>query len=147
MAQDRQLLFEAIELSRKCVPSPTAYCVGAVVITADGSKFTGYTHETGPAKHAEEEAIAKAEAVGAQLHGAAIYSSMEPCTHRVSKPISCSRLIIEKGFSRVVYALAEPPELAQCQGYQMLSEAGLEVVHVPELGAEVRRINAHILKG
>ena len=71
---------------RKCTPSATSYCVGAVVAPADGAgSFTGHTHETSPTHHAEQEAIRKALDAGAELRGAAIYSSMEPCSQRKSE--------------------------------------------------------------
>ena len=33
---DREWLRQAIELSRCCPPSATAFCVGAVIVAADG---------------------------------------------------------------------------------------------------------------
>lgn len=134
----------AVAESRKCVPSPTAYSVGAVIVTADGSIFTGYSRETAPHNHAEEEAVIKAEKAGADLQGAAIYSSMEPCTHRKSKPISCTQLLIGRGFLRVVFAIGEPPHLANCDGCETLAEAGLEVVRIEGFDKEVEEINRHI---
>lgn len=142
---ERKYLERAIELSRLSPPSPTAYRVGAVVATADGRAFEGHTHETGPANHAEEEAIAKAVAAGADLRGATMYASMEPCSERKSKPVTCSELIIRHGFARVVYALGEPPLLAVCKGARNLADAGIEVVHIEDLAPAVREINAHLL--
>lgn len=72
--EDLRYLRMAVDEGRKCTPSPTSYCVGAVVATADGRIFAGYTHETSATHHAEQEAIAKALAAGAVLRGAAMYS-------------------------------------------------------------------------
>ncbi|MCC8034741.1 MAG: dihydrofolate reductase family protein [Rikenellaceae bacterium] len=143
--RDRERLALAVEQSRLSPPCDTAYRVGAVVFTADGREFRGYTHETGPSDHAEEAAIEKAESAGCSLTGAAIYSSMEPCTHRRSKPVSCTELIIGKGFAKAVYALAEPSVLASCEGHARLQAAGLEVVRDNTFDDGVRQINAHIL--
>ena len=44
--EDLRYLRMAVDEGRKCTPSPTSYCVGAVVATADGRIFAGYTHET-----------------------------------------------------------------------------------------------------
>lgn len=140
-------LRQAVELSRMCPRSATAYSVGAVIVTREGDLFTGYSRETGPSNHAEEEAVAKALAAGANLEGAAIYTSMEPCTHRKSKPVSCTQLIIDNGFARVVFALPEPPFLAKCEGCTTLRDAGVEAAHLPGLEREVERINAHITAG
>ena len=65
--EDLRYLRMAVDEGRKCTPSPTSYCVGAVVATADGRIFAGYTHETSATHHAEQEAIAKALAAGAVL--------------------------------------------------------------------------------
>lgn len=59
-ATDRTRLLQAIGLSLKCPPSDKAYSVGAVLVTRDGQVFTGYSRETAPDNHAEEEAILKA---------------------------------------------------------------------------------------
>ena len=40
-ADDLRFLRMAVDESRKCVPCATSYCVGAVVVTSDGSVFTG----------------------------------------------------------------------------------------------------------
>lgn len=144
--EDLPLLQRAVEISVNCPPSPTSYRVGAVVVTADGERFEGYTHETSPTHHAEQEAIAKAVAAGACLRGGTIYSSMEPCSKRSSEPESCSALILRMGFARVVFALYEPDCFVACRGALDLRERGVEVTVYPELGDKVRQINGH-LKG
>ncbi len=143
---DREYLQMAIDESRKCTPDRGAYSVGAVIVTAGGSAYRGYTHETGPHNHAEEEAIIKALADGAQLRGAAIYCSMEPCSTRASKPVSCSQLIVDHGFEKVVYALGEPPVFVECRGAANLAGAGVEVIRIDELAGQVREINRHLLE-
>lgn len=143
-AEDRLYLRQAIDASRLCTPSPSCYCVGAVIRTADGRLFTGRTHETSATDHAEQEALAKALAAGADLRGAAIYTSMEPCSHRASQPESCTRLILRHGFSRVVFALYEPDRFVACRGALTLREAGLDVRCYPDMGAEVLAVNAHL---
>lgn len=90
--------------------------MGAVAVTASGERFTGYTHETSATHHAEQEAVAKALAAGADLRGAAMYSSMEPCSCRRSEPESCSDLLVRLGFARAVFALYEPDCFVRCQG-------------------------------
>ena len=88
--EDLRYLAQAVAEGLRCVPSRTSYCVGAVVALPDGRSFTGYTHETSPTHHAEQEAIRKALDAGAELRGAAIYSSMEPCSQRKSEPESAT---------------------------------------------------------
>ncbi len=145
MNDDIKYMRMALDASRECVPNQTSYCVGAVVVTASGEVFTGYTHETGPANHAEEEAVAKALSAGAGLAEATIYSTMEPCSTRSSKPRSCSQLIIDHGFGRVVYALKEPAYFVECHGDSLLKNAGIKVDVMDAFAREAVEINAHIL--
>ena len=56
-ARDREDLALAIRESRRCVPCDTCYRVGAVIRTTAGELFTGYTHETSPTHHAEQEGV------------------------------------------------------------------------------------------
>jgi pyrimidine deaminase RibD-like protein len=116
-----------------------------VVVTANGELFEGYTGETHPLNHAEEEAIAAALAAGAELRDATIYSTMEPCSRRASKPESCTELIIRHGFARVVFALREPTRFVECNCVERLADAGVEVTELPMFGDEVKRANSHIL--
>jgi pyrimidine deaminase RibD-like protein len=143
---DAEYMRMAVDESRKCVPSCTSYSVGAVIVTKDNQLFTGYTHETGDKNHAEEEAMMKAEAAGADLHGAAIYCSMEPCSQRHSKPVSCSALIINHKMGKVFYALEEPANFVDCEGAQLLRKAGIKTMHLDGFEGEVVAINGHILK-
>ncbi len=141
---DLHYLRMAVAESRKCTPCATSYCVGAIIVACDGAVFRGYTHETSPTHHAEQEAIAKALAAGADLRGAAIYSSMEPCSQRASEPESCTQLILRHGFAHVAFALYEPDRFACCRGALTLREAGVDVRFRPELADEVRAANAHL---
>ena len=142
---DRRWLAQAVELSRSCPPATTAYAVGAVVVGADGRELArGYSRDAGPRRHAEESALARVPA-GVDLSGATLYSSLEPCSTRRSGPRSCTELILSAGLGRVVYALREPPVLADCQGTRLLREAGVEVVELPEFAGPVRAVNAPVL--
>ncbi len=138
-------LVRAMDNSRKCGVSPLRYRVGAVVVTRDGDMFDGHTGETALENHAEEEAIAKTLAAGADLRGATLYSTIEPCTVRKSKTESCTDLIIRHGIGRVVFALREPDRFVRCEGMRRLSEAGIEVYQIADFGPDVVRINSHII--
>jgi diaminohydroxyphosphoribosylaminopyrimidine deaminase / 5-amino-6-(5-phosphoribosylamino)uracil reductase len=146
---DRQWLVEAIELSRRCTPSPTAFSVGAVLVLADGSALaTGYSREFDPADHAEEVALARAAALGADsgsLVGATLYSSLEPCAARGSRPVPCADLIVASGVDRVVIAWREPPIFVPGGGAVRLRQAGIAVTVLPELAAAAKAVNAHLL--
>jgi diaminohydroxyphosphoribosylaminopyrimidine deaminase/5-amino-6-(5-phosphoribosylamino)uracil reductase len=141
---DEYWLRAAIELSRQCPPSSTAYCVGAIVVGAGGGELSrGYSREGDARVHAEESALAKLAPSG--MDGATLYSSMEPCSVRQSRPRTCTELIIAAGIRRVVFALREPPLFVDCHGVELLQQAGIQVVEVPDLAGLVRDINGGIL--
>lgn len=143
-AMDRRYLLEAIAESEKCPICQSCYRVGAVIITASGARFAGYTHESSATHHAEQEAVLKAERAGADLRGATIYTSMEPCSKRSSEPESCTQLILRHGFARVVFACYEPDCFVACEGAYTLRTHGVEVKVYPDLKEEVLRVNRHL---
>ncbi len=143
MSTDEQWLKEAVEHSRLCLPSFAAYSVGAIIVSAEGLELArGYSRETAVTAHAEEAALTRVN--NADLAGATLYSSLEPCGVRTSRPVPCARLIADTAISRVVFALREPPTLAPGGGAGLLRGAGLEVVEIPELSDAVRAVNAHL---
>ena len=145
-AADRAWLAQAIDLSRRSPPSRTAFAVGAVVVAPDGAVLaTGYSRQTSPHDHAEEAALAKLGPAGSRRGGATLYSSLEPCRFRASRPRPCAELIIEAGLRRVVIAWLEPPVFAAGGGAALLREAGVTVIEIPALAAEARAVNAAVL--
>ncbi len=171
---DRRWLAEAIELSRCCPPSASAFSVGAILVAADGGVIaTGFSREGDPHDHAEEVALAKAVLAGParaaapragshpgpgappagsqpahadpRLPGATLYSSLEPCAVRASRPRTCAELIIAAGLRRVVIAWLEPPVFVDGGGAARLRAAGVTVIQLPELAAAARAINAHLV--
>ncbi|HEX6934574.1 MAG TPA: deaminase [Streptosporangiaceae bacterium] len=141
---DRNWLNAAIDLSRKCPVSESAFSVGAVLVSADGDVIaTGYSRETGPQDHAEEVALRRAP--GAGLDGATLYSSLEPCLRRASRPVSCAELIVASGLRRVVIAWLEPPVFQPGGGAAWLTARGVAVVHLPDLAEAARSPNAHLI--
>ncbi|WP_214416493.1 deaminase [Sphaerisporangium fuscum] len=144
-AADRRWLEETIELARRCPVSTTAFAVGAVIVGAGGEVLaTGYSREGDPHDHAEEAALAKVAPGDPRLASATIYSSLEPCTTRASRPRACTELIIAAGIRRVVFAWREPDVFVDCTGAETLREAGVEVVEIPALAPGVREVNAHL---
>ena len=143
-AADRRLLAAAVEVSRRSPPRQTRYAVGAIVADHDGTELaTGFTGEADPHDHAEEAALAKL--AGADLSRATIYSTLEPCTMRRSRPGTCTGLILAAGIRRVVLALREPLLFADCHGVEDLRAAGVEVIEIADLAQAVRDVNAHVL--
>ncbi|MEW2515038.1 dihydrofolate reductase family protein [Streptomyces sp. NPDC046870] len=147
-AADRHWLRTACELAAQCPPSKTAFSVGAVVVAADGTELArGHSREGGdPVVHAEEAALAKIDADDARLAGATVYSSLEPCARRASRPAPCAELILRAGVRRVVTAWREPDTfVAGADGSGVLAAGGTRVVVLPELEEPAKAPNAHLL--
>lgn len=142
---DLRWLREAIELSRCCPPSETAFSVGAVLVSDAGDVIaTGYSRELDPKDHAEEVALARA-ADDPRLARSTLYSSLEPCLSRASRPRSCAELIVAAGIPRVVIAWLEPPLFTAGGGGARLRSAGVTVDEIPWLAELARTANAHLL--
>jgi riboflavin biosynthesis pyrimidine reductase/pyrimidine deaminase RibD-like protein len=138
----RYWLRECIAESLKCPPSETAFPVGAVIVGADGREIArGYSRESDPQAHAEEESLAEVALSDPRLATATIYTSLEPCSIRKSRPRSCSQWILEAGIPRVVFALREPSRFVVGEGFELLTAAGVSVVERPDLAPEVRQVS------
>ncbi|WP_312885577.1 dCMP deaminase [Lipingzhangella halophila] len=139
-------LRSAIELSRRCPPSETAFSVGALVLDADGEVLAdGYSRRDTWHDHAEESALRSVDPADPRLRTATLYSSLEPCTVRAARPRSCSELILETPIPRIVFAWHEPAIFVDCDGAEQLRAAGRTVVEVPRLAPLAREVNAHLL--
>ena len=136
---DRVHLARTIELARKGIgavkPNPV---VGAVVVRDGEVLGEGFHMEYGGA-HAEVNAI---EACGlADLAGATLYVSLEPCCHEGKTP-PCTDAIIQAGIGRVVVASDDPTEKASGRGLGTLRDEGIEVVIADgELATGARLLN------
>ena len=153
---DSRWLHAAIELSRRCPPSATAFSVGAILVGQSGTVIsTGFSRERDPADHAEEVALARAADAAPPggppggpaggLAGATIYSSLEPCLSRTSRPRPCAQLIVAAGIGRVVVAWLEPPLFVPGGGAAWLRGQGVTVIEVRQAAAAARAVNAHLL--
>lgn len=141
---DRELLAHAVALAGRCPPSDSAFSVGALVVGPDGSVLAqGWSRRNDAVEHAEESALA--ELGGVVPPGTTVYSSLEPCGRRLSRPRTCVQLILDAGVARVVFAWREPPLFVEVDGLRQLREAGVELVELPELAAAARAPNAHLL--
>ncbi len=116
-------------------PNPV---VGAVV-ARDGEVLGEGWHEEFGGVHAEVNAI---EACGvADLSGATLYVSLEPCCHEGKTP-PCTDAILQAGIKRVIVASDDPTEKASGRGLGILRDEGVEVLLADsELAARARLLN------
>lgn len=144
--QDERWMRRAVELARRCPPVPGAYSVGAVIVGADGEELaTGYSRQTDAHVHAEEAALAALPADDPRLPTATLYSTLEPCSKRASRPRPCARLILDAGIRRVVIAWREPDLFVTgVEGVELLVAHGVEVVELTGLADAAREPNRHL---
>jgi len=125
----------AIAATARRVSPPNPW-VGAVLVTTDGRRFLGATEVPGH-RHAEIVALDAARAAGADLPGAALVVTLEPCNH-TGRTGPCTEAIVEAGITSVVVGIEDPDPLVAGRGIGRLVEAGL-LVNVGIGAEEVRR--------
>ncbi len=136
---DRMHLARAIELARKGLGAVKPNPVVGAVVARDGETLGEGFHEEFGGLHAEVNAI---EACGlADLSGATLYVSLEPCCHQGKTP-PCTEAILQAGIRRVVVASDDPTEKASGRGLGILRDEGVEVLIADgELAASARLLN------
>jgi riboflavin-specific deaminase-like protein len=147
---DHRFLRWAVELSRLCPPSDSAFSVGAVVVGEDGEVLaTGFSREQEDHDHAEEVALRKLArgklGPDPRLRHATIYSSLVPCGARASRPVTCVGHIVAAGIPRVVFAWREPRLFTDGEGAERLRAAGVAITELPGLAERARAINDHLV--
>ncbi|KAJ2710333.1 hypothetical protein H4R19_003798 [Coemansia spiralis] len=144
--RDVELMQAAIECGKQCSSVDSAYNVGAVIADADGAVVsTGYSRQLPGNTHAEQCALlALAERQVGVPAGAALYTTMEPCSRRLSGNTPCVRRILDAGIRRVFIGAMEPPNFVHCTGAADLEQQGVHVVHIAVLEDACRQLNRHL---
>ncbi|KAJ2518150.1 hypothetical protein GGI11_000671 [Coemansia sp. RSA 2049] len=137
----------AIQQASRAQPIETAFSVGSLLVNGRQIIATGYSRELPGNTHSAQCAIAKSK-TATQSHmvrGSVLYSTMEPCSFRLSGNTPCSTHIINAGIKHVVIGVKEPTTFSDCQGVTRLLEAGIEVTHLKILEEECLKPNIHLL--
>ena len=117
-----QAIADAASVRMRTSPNPW---VGCVIVTIDGQTFTGATEAPG-GRHAEIIALDAARSANAQLQGATVYTTLEPCSHQ-GRTGPCTATLINAQVARVVSAITDPDSQVGGQGFQALRNAGINV--------------------
>lgn len=137
---DQQSMREAVLVAASahhiCRPNPW---VGAVLVAADGRRFSGFTQPVGQA-HAEVQVL---RAAGEAARGATMYVTLEPCNHFGRTP-PCTEAIITAGVARVVIGVQDPDQRVTGTGIARLRDAGIAVQVGVEAEAVTEQLAAYL---
>lgn len=115
----REALALAVSGTSRCSPNPRVGCV----LVGPGGEIVGRGYHQGAGSpHAEINAIASAKG---SARGATAVVTLEPCKH-LGRTGPCTQALIDAGIDRVIYAQADPSEVAG-GGAQLLLDAGIAV--------------------
>ncbi|WP_345941340.1 bifunctional diaminohydroxyphosphoribosylaminopyrimidine deaminase/5-amino-6-(5-phosphoribosylamino)uracil reductase RibD [Nesterenkonia sp. E16_10] len=102
--------------------------VGAILVSAEGEVLSTGHHRGAGTFHAERDALdafAGKHPASADLSGATLYSTLEPCRHQGRQP-ACTQLILEAGVGRVVHGASDPS--SNGGGAEVMRRAGIDVI-------------------
>ncbi len=137
---DLRHMRRALELAERgrgsVEPNPL---VGCVIARGDQVLAEGW-HEQFGGPHAEIMALDR----GADVRGATMYVTLEPCCHQGKTP-PCTDAVIRARIARVVAAQQDPFPQVAGRGLQQLQQAGLQVA-CGLLEREAQQLNAPYLK-
>ena len=131
---------EALALAEHAIglsdPNPR---VGCVIVGTDGTVLgRGHTQAAGDA-HAEVMALRDAASRSADVRGATVFVSLEPCAHHGRTP-PCADALVAAGVGRVVMAMRDPNPQVAGRGATRLASAGI-VVEEGLRAAEAHELN------
>jgi pyrimidine deaminase RibD-like protein len=152
----------ALEEAKKCDPTPTAFCVGCILVVRlpPGSNAVvlaaGYSRELLGNTHAEANALSKARSLSSAelsillsassvaldevLPHVDVYTTMEPCSIRTSGLSPCADALVAAKIKRCFIGVGEPADFVVCEGAQKLKNAGIEVIWVKGLEEECLQV-------
>ncbi|GAA6026915.1 hypothetical protein JCM8097_005959 [Rhodosporidiobolus ruineniae] len=161
---------QALDEARRSIHTPTAFCVGCVLVSSPSHPSypsavlsTGFSRELPGNTHAEQCALDKLLSPSSSdqgpfaspaiqgddrlklLDGASCYTTMEPCSERLSGNVPCVQRILKTGIQRVFIGVEEPKDFVECEGTRLLKEHGREVFVVvdpedPTLGEQCLKV-------
>ncbi|PIA19305.1 cytidine deaminase-like protein [Coemansia reversa NRRL 1564] len=137
----------AIQQAKLAQPIDSAFSVGSLLVSGRQIITTGYSRELPGNTHAAQCTISKSKHTKQAnlVRGSVLYTTMEPCSFRLSGNTPCSTHIINAGIKQVVIGVKEPDTFSDCHGVARLIEAGINVIHLKILEEECLRPNIHLL--
>lgn len=136
----------AIEEAKKSEPTSTAFCVGALLVNSGKILSTGYSRELPGNTHAEQCALEKyfkEKNTNKVPPGTELYTTMEPCSFRLSGNEPClDRIIKQDGnVSTVFVGVMEPSTFVKNNvSYDKLTNANISYIKVDGFDEEAVKI-------
>lgn len=131
----RKYMELALEMANKCGETQTQFNVGAVLVNNGEVLATGHSRELPGNTHAEQCALEKYfEQTGKREvpAGTEIYTTMEPCSLRLSGNLPCVDRILETNIKTCFVGVVEPDIFVKNNsGYTKLTERDVEYIHIP----------------
>lgn len=124
MGHDVVFMKRAIALAGKAQGKTSPNPVVGCVIVKDGQVIAEGWHKRCGGDHAEVMALKKA---GAQARGAAMYVTLEPCSHWGRTP-PCVEAVMNAGIKKVVVAMTDPNPVNDGKSLRILKKNGVTVV-------------------
>jgi len=129
----------------QCDSTPKAYNVGCVIVSANDRQIIahGFSRELPGNTHAEETALMKLggftemepneeDVARGCAKGCTLYTTMEPCSKRLSGNRSCTSRCIAADVTRIVVGVREPSKFVICEGTRVLREKGVVVDYLDD---------------
>ena len=148
MPEHEDYMAMAVAEARKSVSEPgrASPLVGAVVVQADGTVYTGYRGELAVGDHAEYTVLEK-KAADEALAGATVYTTLEPCTTRNHPKIPCADRLVERKVARVFIGMVDPNPLITGRGMRRLREASIAVDMFSDgLSRQIEELNRDFIR-
>lgn len=130
----RRYMELAIEMARICGETQTQFNVGAVLVHDDKILATGHSRELPGNTHAEQCALEKyyEQVKNRELpEGTELYTTMEPCSFRLSGNLPCVDRILNTGIKTCFVGILEPETFVKNNtGRKQLKGSGIEYIHI-----------------
>lgn len=136
LKDQKKFMQMAIEEAKKCGPTTTAFCVGALLVNGGKVISTGYSRELEGNTHAEQNALAKYfRRTGKEdvPPGTELYTTMEPCSKRLSGNLPCLNRILKlrNHITTCFVGVMEPSTfVAKNVSYEQLTNAGISYIKI-----------------
>lgn len=140
----RKFMEVALEMANKCGETQTQFNVGCVIVNNGEIISTGHSREIEGNTHAEQCALEKYfKKIGKREipPGSEIYTTMEPCSLRLSGNLPCVDRILNTSIKTCFVGVVEPDIFVKDNtGYKKLTENNVEYIHIPGYEEECLKI-------